>query len=118
MFNPNRRKKSLPKESRTIPRRDDEGIWFTCWVCGFANKEGRSALGGSASPSGVKHTGAIIPSDSDTNSVAVLGGSINHHHVALENGSDGTPKGIPHVHSDDISTGCPMCGSLNWLGKN
>lgn len=50
------RSRKIRGDSRTIPLRgtgEDEGEWFTCWYCGWTNKVGRNALGGSDSRDGI-----------------------------------------------------------------
>ena len=80
------------------------------------NKEGRSELGGPASPSGVDHLETINPSDPYENNQSVLGGAISHFQVGVAADSDGNAKKVKHTFGDNISSGCPNCGSKNWRG--
>lgn len=115
-FKPRHRKNPLPKDSRTIPLKDDEGIWYACWWCGFTNKEGRSQLGGSASPSADDHLEAIIPSRPHDGSSVGLGGSINHFQTIMKEAAGGEAQKVRHTFESNVSSGCPHCGSLNWRG--
>ena len=120
------RKKKLRKESKRLPiksfpnedsgLKDDEGIWYHCWYCGFINDETQNALGGSASRSGVGLEDYSTPSRIDDNNQIMLGGPINNFQVILELDSDGNPKVIQHDLRPTVSSGCPQCGSLNWRG--
>jgi hypothetical protein len=120
-----RNQRRLPKESRTIPRRGNRdrgnGLdfrkWFNCWHCGFICKLDRDELGGASSRAGTAHEDYLTPSDPSINNVSVLGGPINNFQVSLELGSDGNPKEILHGFKSVISSGCPLCGCRNWMGK-
>ena len=116
-YNERHRKKPLHKHARRIPLKDDEGIYFHCWWCGFINKEGRSEEGGKASPSGVDHLETISPSDRYSNHQSVLGGSISHFHVTVAADAAGDAKKVKHTFGSNIASGCPNCGSKNWRGQ-
>ena len=117
----------LRKDSRTIPRhgdpvqgdgRDDRRFW-TDWHCGFVCDIERDALGDSQTRNGVTFEDLPIPAlgrDQDPFTGIVVLGGIGHIQVALENGSDGTPKTIRHDLRPVASRGCPFCGTMNWRG--
>ena len=79
--------KRLPKQKRTIRLRgekDDTGIWYQCWNCGFPNKSDRENIQtGDQGRSGVTTTTYV-----DTDAVT---------------------KYYPVVFA-----GCSLCGSTNW----
>lgn len=125
MRGPNYGSKKIPKESRTIPVRgnktrgngEDFGILFKCWYCGFICKEGRDALGGSSSRSGLVHEEAPTPSEpTDTKSSLCIDRGSVAKYVLMELDSNGNPKTISHTFKAVSGNGCPLCGSLNWKG--
>lgn len=150
MKGPNYGNKKPPKESRTIPVRgnktrgngEDFGVLFKCWYCGFINKEGRSALGGSSDRSGLRHEVAPIPSATTDGAIAINRGIIAQHVLMELEGpdpiylrpiarnskygtktklvgkfKDGRPKAIHRQYKAVSGIGCSLCGSKNWKGK-
>lgn len=123
-----KKRRTLPKESRTLPikgnkdRGDgrDDGRYFECWNCGFICDIEGDSLGGPESGSGVallNHSVTSYGYNGDPKTgFAVLGGSIEHFHVALEKDADGSPKEVLHSFSASDGIGCPFCHSLNWKG--
>lgn len=113
-------------DARTLPvkgRFEDKGVFFRCWNCGFINKDGREELAGDNAPDGAatfdysdESQGALDTSDS-LNAVAVLDGSISFYQVLLAAGQDGTAKPIT-ADLGGTGTGCPLCHTRNWKGKN
>lgn len=124
MRGPNYGHKKRPKESRTIPvhgnrvlgNGEDAGVLFKCWYCGFINRVGRDALGGSHSRSGLKHEVAILPSVVTEGDFVRLRG-IGSQHVGMELDSFGNPKTIHRPYKAVSGLGCPLCGSKNWKGE-
>jgi len=115
--------RSIKKRSRTLPifgKGDDDSRYFRCWHCGFVCKVDRDELGDEESEAGDDHADInnLANADSYTNNAA------NHssirmclgHYVAMRIGADGNPKTIVHLHTSDVSRGCPFCGSTNWRG--
>lgn len=112
------------KVAKTIPIHgvgEDEGRRFHCWYCRFPCDVERDTLGGDNEREGMEREDYSTPTYGATNGdklsgILVLGGSIEHFHVIMENGSDGNPKGILHSFKPVVAQGCPFCGSKNWRG--
>jgi hypothetical protein len=124
-----RRSRSLPRESRTIPLKadnyrgngEDFGKYYRCWNCGHICNEDKDSLGNGANS--VTHEDFVEPATGANNgdpltSIATLDGDVMNYQVALELGSDGSPKGIAHTFQTVINGGCPFCGCKNWRGDN
>ena len=117
-------KKTLPKRSRTRPvygRGDDRHRFFRCWNCGFICDSQRDELGDNNSSAGDDHTdfhnlANANPQLNNAGRICCLGGDIGHYHVAMKKGADGEPKKVVHIHTTDVSRGCPFCGTTNWRG--
>ena len=117
-------KRSLKKRSRTLPvfgRGDDAGRYYRCWNCGFVCDVERDELGDADSTAGDDHTDInnLANANPYTNNAAnhiSLRTCVGHQYVAMRIGADGEPKTIVHLHTTDISRGCPFCGSTNWRG--
>ncbi len=127
-------KSRLRHDKRTIPVKgygEDDGKYYRCWNCGFICNADRDELGGEESRSGVAITqthieqgpaqpgaayiGMTGDAARDARAVlAVLAGSVGHSHIAMEEGMDGAAKGVEHIHSAEVATGCPLCGTRNW----
>lgn len=115
--------RTLPKESHTIPLEGNkdrgDGLdykrWYRCWNCGWICDIDRDALGDGESLSGEGYADATAFTDPSIDNMGVLGGEDAV--ISLELGADGQPKEILHHLQSVISSGCPFCGSLNWLGK-
>lgn len=121
-------KHSTPSDSRTLPIYGDPisgdgldaGKYYRCWNCGFVCNVDRDALGDAQSRDGVAIKGFIETPERDGQGplahISVLGDSINHYHVAMENGVDGQPKAIRHSQVAQDGSGCPHCMTRNWKG--
>ena len=125
-FKGNQAHSRIAKDSRRIqlwgdPIRGDGqdfGKWFRCWNCGFICNSERDALGDSQSRDGRVHKDyAQNPDPGTVQKQATLGGPSNVF-VASEQDSGGTAKGVRNaiMVSSSASSGCPLCGSLNWRG--
>lgn len=144
-FGPRRNARVARKRSRTLPiygnpvmgDGQDDGKYFRCWNCGFVCDVERDALGGSDSLSGVSYEIYEQKFSTDGGNAPFIGASIHGvaldangldaealirksclytGHVLLEEGPDGTAKGIYRNWQPTISSGCPFCGSRNWRG--
>lgn len=97
----------------------DDDSWYRCWNCGFPCSEDREALGGPEqyheNPAIDYQTPAYPTIGVDGSALIVPGGSLQSA-VVMELAADGTDKGIKNALVDNISTGCPFCGTLNWRG--
>jgi len=117
--------RKLAGRSKAIPIKGnglDSGKYYRCWNCGFIVDSTRDTIGGEHSGSGDNHLDFHSPAhgakdnSSELNGLSVLRGDIGFSMVALENGSDGTPKSIRHDFKSNITGGCPMCGTFNYKG--
>jgi hypothetical protein len=139
-FTPRRTARVARKRSRTLPiygnpemgDGKDDGKYFRCWNCGFVCNVERDALGDSESLSGVSYEIYEQKYSTDGSPAPFIGAAIHGEaldgealirkcclytgHVLLENGPDGTAKGIYRNWSPLVSAGCPFCGSRNWRG--
>lgn len=121
-------KRRIPSRSRTLPIYGDPikgngldaGKYYRCWNCGFVCNVDRDALGDAQSRSGVVVTDFVeTPERAEQGILASLAtlGDINHFHVAMKNGIDGSPKAIRHSQMvAEGGSGCPLCHSLNYRG--
>jgi len=152
MKGPNYSNKKNPKESRTIPLHGnrvlgngkDAGVLFKCWYCGFHDRLGRDALGGSASRSGLRHVVPTLPSTpvegslirmrglsnefvmtklrtrlspvSTTTPTIVLKGS-GKTSVGINLLSNGEQEPVHRYYEAVSGIGCPLCGCKNWKGE-
>lgn len=121
-----RNRRRLPSRSRTIPIKghidrgegEDHGKYFKCWHCGFICDVDRDELGDEQTRSG--DSALDYPVEVNTydylGRIAVLGGSINHHEIALLKDSTGEAVSVRHSFKSDVTGGCPFCGTKNWRG--
>ncbi len=131
-FKPTKGNRKLFKDSRRIPvsskepkdlgERGDTNKYYRCWNCGFICNEERDALGDAYSTSGnyayeaIRTAQGYVETD-ELDITPVLGGSIVDYFTLLELGVDGsTPKTIRYTFEALVSSGCPVCGTLNWRG--
>jgi DNA-directed RNA polymerase subunit RPC12/RpoP len=98
---------------------EDSGKYYRCQHCGFVCNIDRDELGGPADRDGLvyeNYSVSIYPNPLG-NGIIRMGGDIEHFQVVLENGSDDEPKEVEeHWRAVSVS-GCPLCGSRNWLGR-
>ncbi|MFQ5493602.1 MAG: hypothetical protein ACE5DX_05605 [Candidatus Dojkabacteria bacterium] len=120
-----RKRSSKPRrESKTIRQKgegDDNGVWFSCWYCGWTNKKGRNELGGPHSQNSftlneriTKAPGAL-PGEPKTAMAVLVSGADPH--KALKSDSAGNEV-LPTINYLVAKTGCSLCGSLNWRGDH
>ena len=111
----NHRSRKPKKESKTIPlwgspeRGEglDHGKYFRCWNCGFICDSERDSLGDAQSKSNIAYENYDLLDEYGA-SVSDTGGT---KHTIFEGEGYTTTRKIPVV-----STGCPLCGTLNWRG--
>lgn len=132
------RKKVLRKEFRENPipgHHDygdgiDHGKYFRCANCGMVCDIDRDEIGELSNVSADNYTQEYSTDGNDAggppgakihgeqNNVALIRiATLRTGHVIMENGSDGEPKTIRLSFKPNVSSGCPFCGSVNWLGK-
>ena len=94
--------------------REDRGVWYRCWVCGFQRDSSRTPLGGANQPNNIpQHIAEVVNQYHDSfsgdpnNAVLAFGNGI----PLMETGVSITGYNYPYV-SD--GSGCPFCFTLNW----
>jgi len=116
----------LRREKRALPQQgylEDSNRWWRCWNCGFLINEDRTALGGDESHSGVTPVQYSEAPDFSTDwgsgegalrtmIVPDVSGTIDVTLRALDQA--GIPIPAPVSFKPDVSSGCPLCGTLNW----
>jgi len=119
------RSRKTRSDSRTIPIHgtdEDEGVWFECWWCGFTCNKDRDGLGGPESRDGVGYEEVIraapgASSGDPLSAIGLLDSDLDYYQTALAADSQGNEK-LPDLPSlSNTSSGCPQCGSRNWLGE-
>ena len=116
--------RKIKKRSRTLPiygTGEDEGRYYHCWHCGFVCDSERDELGDADSTAGDDHTDVhnLAGADPYTNNVGRHASNrlcLKHLYVAMRKDAAGDSKTIVHLHTTDVSRGCPFCGSTNWRG--
>ena len=98
----------------------DDGL-YTCWFCGFTCNIDKDLLGRKDSKNHISYSDIQTPSNptdgNEGSNIAVLGGELNAF-VGMELSADGvTSVNITNELYPSSKTGCPLCGTLNWLGK-
>lgn len=125
-FKGNKSHSRIPKDSRRIPifgdpvrgNGEDHGKWYRCWNCGFICNSDRDALGDSQSRDGRVLTDYAQQLDLSAIKPQAMLGGISVVHSVAEYGADETAKGVRNaiMVSSSASSGCPLCGSLNYRG--
>jgi len=110
----------ISKQSRTIPihghadygEGKDADRYFHCWNCGFICDVDRDALGGPADRANIT-TEAYTQKDQYGETAYHCQGAAGATQTICEaaGGTWSSTRYIPVV-----SSGCPMCGTLNWRG--
>jgi hypothetical protein len=118
-----------PHDKRPKPlygEREDRGVWYRCWVCGFQIDSSRTPLGGANQPNNIP----VIPIseeiqnelriDDDPSYATILTTSKDTPLITDDSGYATiltTSKDIPLIkYYTYVSkgTGCPFCFTLNW----
>ena len=121
-------RRTLPKRKRRIPvwgaethTIDQSGKLFRCWNCGFICNTDRDELG-----DGVGYRVIDEVEDGDGTAMgAHIGAAYRANFIALSIGtesdiysfslnSDGDPVMVEHNHTQQVSSGCPMCGCRQY----
>ncbi len=108
-------------KSHRIDKDQVEDNLYKCWFCGFNCNIDREQLGKRNSKNHISYSDFQTPSDpmdgDELSGLIVLGGVLNAF-VGMELSADGiTENVIRHDLYPSSKTGCPLCGTLNWLGK-
>lgn len=113
------RRTKLRREARTKPVKGhfdygdgkDAGKYYRCWNCGFVCDIDRDQLGGRDEPSRVSSKAYdLVGEDSET----LVKDTNNSSDYSIFGGTAYRRT----RYEPEVSSGCPMCGTLNWRGDN
>lgn len=125
---------TIHHRARTIPvpgLGDDNGRFFKCWACGFECDRDQDNLGGPKDRNGVvlesytvkyPNTDAALTGTEGLSAdgqtpLQLVGDSGGVDTVGMAIGPDGTADTNQFYHlAPVVESGCPLCGSRNWLG--
>jgi len=139
-YRPGKRRSKIYHDARTLPLRgsgDDEGRYFRCWNCGFRCDVEVDALGDASSRPGKTfefYYEIYDVADTDSrellsaqgldyygvngNTILATSSLLRNTIISLKVGVDGQPLTIKQTIRPTVSSGCPVCGTLNWRGDH